>query len=576
MARSRKSPTATTTKHAAPDHLILHLFAPGMSLMHRAGLGGLACTLDVLQRRYEKGQLTEEEVRPLILQGQPQWDIEEQQITLRFGAPDKAGEYLQKLFHFAFQITSDGLIYLPGQHGDIQPSLAVLADLQAGLLLTFLQHGGTRDLAKDETTVLYDPGDVDDVHALPVTYKKCSSYKHQSLWKELVDTKGRLRQSPVDLDGPVYPGAVVRHQAWGDVTKLKDPPERALPLYFAMVGCLALAVNRGVGVLLIPEVENLRDFLDVRPLITPRNARQTLVAGAADAALQAQVRVWSSQIIRRSAGSIPAIDAMTLAPTPWSTQQKSRVATLHVPRLADQDLHRYERALACLPLRVMVRADSTPNGKSTRKRKTAKAEQLGAVLPPSSVYRQESVIRPHIAENLALGRPWYAGFIKFYTRKNPATDKPYHEQLHYEKGGLHAMIAEPKMWDEEGERRLVEAVHEAMRRTLGRIYRETDGEGRPVSQATKNRWEKFREELRLRLAGAKTANDARHALCDLFSRAGYVQVLSEHWRDILSKLADDRWQLTRDLALLALASYAGREDEKADAPEIVEGQTNTR
>ncbi len=113
-----------------------------------------------------------------------------------------------------------------------------------------------------------------------------------------------------------------------------------------------------------------------------------------------------------------------------------------------------------------------------------------------------------------------------------------------------------------------------MRRTLGRIYRETDGEGKSPSQATKNRWDKFREELRLRLAGAKTANDARHALCDLFSRAGYVQVLSEHWRDILPKLADDRWQLTRDLALLALASYTGREDEKADAPEIVEGQAN--
>ncbi|MBA2227425.1 MAG: type I-MYXAN CRISPR-associated Cas8a1/Cmx1 [Thermogemmata sp.] len=574
MPRSRKSPTATTTKQAAPDDLILHLFAPGMSLMHRAGLGGLACTLDVLRQRYDKGLLTDAEVRPLILDGQPQWDIEEQQITLRFGTPENAGAYLQKLFQFAFQITPEGLIYLPGQHGDTQPSLAVLADLQAGLLLTFLQHGGTRDLAKDESTVQYDPGDVDNVHALPVTYKKCSGYKHQSLWKELVDTKGRLKQTPVDLDGPVYPGAVVRHQAWGDLTKLKDPPERALPLYFAMVGCLSLLVNRGLGVLLIPEVENLRDFLDVRPLITPRNARQTLVAGAADAALQAQVRVWSSQIIRRSGGSIPAIDAMTLAPTPWSTQQKSRVNTLHVPRLADRDLQRYERALACLPLRVMVPADSTPDGKSTRKRKTAKAEQPGAVPPPSPVYRQESVVRPHVAENLALGRPWYAGFIKFYTRKNPATDKPYLEQLRYEKGGLHAMIAEPKMWDEEGERRLVEAVHEAIRRTFGRIHRETDGEGKSPSQATKNRWDKFREELRLRLAGAKTANDARHALCDLFSRAGYVQVLSEHWRDILPKLADDRWQLTRDLALLALASYTGREDEKADAPEIVEGQAN--
>jgi CRISPR-associated protein Cas8a1/Csx13 len=225
-------------------------------------------------------------------------------------------------------------------------------------------------------------------------------------------------------------------------------------------------------------------------------------------------------------------------------------------------LQRYERVLNHLPQRIMVRSDSAPNGKSTRKRKTAPEGQT------SSVYRQESVIRPHIAENLVLGRPWYADFVKFFTRKNPATDRPYYEQLVHEKGGLHAMVKDQEMWDEEGERRIVEAVHEAMRRTFGRIRVETDGEGKPLSQATKNRWDKFREELRLRLAGAKTANDARHALCDLFSRAGYVQVLSKHWRDILPKLADDRWQLTRDLALLALASYGGRgEEEKTDTSE---------
>jgi CRISPR-associated protein Cas8a1/Csx13 len=534
----------------------MKLFAPGMSLLHRAGLGGLACTLDALERRYQQGKLTEDDVFPLIVDGQPQWCIEDHQITLQFGEPKNAGKYLKQLFCFAFQITLEGLIYLPGQHGDMKPSPAVLADLQAGLLLTFLQHGGTRDLAKEETVIHYNPDQVDNTNALPVSYKKCSSYKHQSLWEELVDKEGRLKQTRLDLDGPVYPGAVIRHQALGDVTKLKDPPERALPLYFAMVGCLSLIVNRGVGVLLVPEVENLLDFLIVRPCITPRHARETLVAGAADAALQAQVRVWSRRIIRQSGEVIPAIDAMTLAPTPWSTQQKSRVHTLHVPRLADRDLQRYERVIDHLRQRVVVPNTSTQDGKSTRKRKTAKADQ------PSPVYRQESIIRPHVAENLVLGRPWYAGFIKFFTRKNPATDRPYHEQLYHEKGGLHAMVRDPAMWDEEGERRIVEAVHEAMRRTFGRIRDETDGE-----KAIKNRFKKFREELRLRLAGAKTANDARHALCDLFSRAGYVQVLSAHWRDILPKLADDRWQLTRDLALLALASYPRSEGEEDDTPE---------
>ena len=121
------------------------------------------------------------------------------------------------------------------------------------------------------------------------------------------------------------------------------------------------------------------------------------------------------------------------------------------------------------------------------------------------------------------------------------------------------MISDPQMWDDEGEALVVKAVHEAIRKSLGRIKKDTDGEGRkPPSQTTKTRWKRFQENLRISLAGAKTANDARHALCELFSRAGRVPALMDDWQLILPKLADRRWQLTRDLALLALASYSGK------------------
>lgn len=127
------------------------------------------------------------------------------------------------------------------------------------------------------------------------------------------------------------------------------------------------------------------------------------------------------------------------------------------------------------------------------------------------------------------------------------------------------MISDPQMWDDRGEELIVKAVHEAIRQTLGRIKQETDGPGnKPPSQATKNRWTRFQEKLRLSLAESKTPNDARHALCNLFSRAGRVPALAEYWQLVLPKLADRRWQLTRDLALLALASYSGRSSENGD------------
>ncbi len=180
-------------------------------------------------------------------------------------------------------------------------------------------------------------------------------------------------------------------------------------------------------------------------------------------------------------------------------------------------------------------------------------------------FRADSVVRPLVAENLALGRRWYGGFVKLMTRINPATGKPYRNQVPFERGGLNAMISDRQIWDDEGEALVVRAVHEAIRNSLGRIKEETDGPGnKPPSQATKNRWTKFQETLRLGLAGAKTANDARHALCDLFSRAGRVPALIEGWQLVLPKLADRRWQLTRDLALLALASYSGRGSDAND------------
>jgi CRISPR-associated protein Cas8a1/Csx13 len=246
---------------------------------------------------------------------------------------------------------------------------------------------------------------------------------------------------------------------------------------------------------------------------------------------------------------------MTFTPTPWASQQKSRVATILVPSGETRTLDLYERAATHLPARIATRTVRESTGRGRQR----------AVVERQEHFRADSVVRPLVAENLALGRSWYARFVNLMNKLNPATGKPFRNQLPFERGGLNAMISDPQMWDDEGESLVVKAVHEAIRQTLGRIKEETDGKGdKPPSQATKNRWTKFQETLRIALAGAKTANDARHALCDLFSRAGHVPALIAGWQVVLPKLADRRWQLTRDLALLALASYSGKGGDGKD------------
>jgi CRISPR-associated protein Cas8a1/Csx13 len=528
----------------------MELYGDGMTVLHRAGLGGLACTLRAIEREYAAGRLEEHEVPGAPWQDGPPWKIDESTVVLEFGDPNGAGEFLKRLFACAFPDPGGhhGLIRLPGQYAGTPPNAAILADLQSGTLLTFLQHGRVRELSKDPTQAQHDP-DGTGIPTVTVEYRACSGFKHQSGWEDLVDRKGRLVTTPLKVEGPLNPGAVVRHNAFPNDTKVEDVPVRLLPLYFAIVGCLALPVNRGVAALIVPEVDGLLAFTAQRPFMTPTTPCDCVVANAADGALQAQVRLRGRREVTRL--GIPGCYAMTFMPTAWASQQKSRVATVAVPKIqtpADKGvLDRFEIALQLLPTRIRLRTVRETEGRGKGKQVKERQEP----------FRVLSNIRPLIAENLARGRPWYAGFTQLFFSFDAGGNR-VRDRLHFEREGLNTMIKTNEMWSDEAAPRLVQAVHEAIRRNLGRIREETDGKGRPLSQATKNRWDKFRERLRIALAGAKTQEQVRFALCDLFSRGGHNAVLGSGWQMVLPFLLRD-WQLVRDLGLLALTSYVSRE-----------------
>ena len=222
--------------------------------------------------------------------------------------------------------------------------------------------------------------------------------------------------------------------------------------------------------------------------------------------------------------------------------------SLYIPVLRDHAMNVCELAFAKLRPRTVVRTVKRSVGKRENKSTTEQQE----------AFRVDSVVRPFIAENLARGRRWYAGFTRLMTAINPATDKPFRNQISFEREGLHAMVTSDKAFDQDGEALVVKAVHEAIRQSLGRIREETDGENaKGVSQATKNRREALRERLRLDLSGSKTEAHVRHTLMDLFSRGGSNNVLRGGWETVLPVIRQD-WQLARDLGLLALASYASK------------------
>jgi len=548
MARSVKKMSVNNPTSGSSE-LTMSLFAPGMSPLHRAGLGGLACTLKFIEREVRAGRLKERQTPGAPWHGgKPPWDISPITVTLRFGKPENAKEFLRRLFGIAFAL-EDGLIWTPGAYPDVPPTLPVRALLQQGITLSFLQHGRVRSLAKTETVYDYQP-EGEEGKTLQVEYKKCSFYKHQDGWKDLVDPRGRLKAEPIEVVGPISPGAVVRHGAFTGNTKIQEDAAHVLPLYFALVGCLALPINRGSGVLVIPEVDDLLRFCRVRPEMTPQTVRDCQIGNASDAALQAQLRVRLKQVVHDN--ELPGCHGVEFRPMPWSTQQKSRARAVFVAPGAEGQLELFAAVMqeeALSPRIVERRVVETP-GRRKRKEKEEgrKTEWFWA----------DSIVRPLVADNLASGRRWYEGFVRLMIQVDPVSKRPIRERLFFEKKGLHAMI-QTCAWQDRGEGAVVRAVHEAMRRRFAQIADEN--KNNPV--ARKNRWKGEYDRWRLAFAGAKTGDQFRHSLCDLLSRAGINPVLQNEWQQVLPLLAGNQWHLARDLALLALASYTGTGAEDA-------------
>ena len=110
---------------------------------------------------------------------------------------------------------------------------------------------------------------------------------------------------------------------------------------------------------------------------------------------------------------------------------------------------------------------------------------------------------------------------------------------------------------QEQDRMIVEAVHEALRRRFGI----TVSEGHHSSAA--QRCEKERENWKLAFLGATSEAATRHALYSLFAKAGYLRYAQAHWHEIHAMVCRD-WERVRDLALLALASYRGRQNSESE------------
>jgi CRISPR-associated protein Cas8a1/Csx13 len=399
------------------------------------------------------------------------------------------------------------------------------------VLGTFLQHGQTRkaDPSNRRTgAASFELGD----ETLAVQFQRVSSYAHQKAHVDLAKPTNGLT-----VPGWLFPGAVKRHVAHGDVTAFEETPERRLALLYAPAGVVYFQVaRRGRGrrprfALVVPEINDLKGCAEARRAFLPLGAKGLYVSGTAEAGWKVLSMLEARGLIRDLTSAQCRV--FSFGALPWSKQQKTRVDVYTVHADSAEKLKFFGLCQQLFQVRIV---------------KPKKADPFWDVPQVPDL----------VARNLTSGRPWYAGFADFV-----ADSECRNHVLTWEKKGLNGMISEGSLSGTR-EEKFVLACHTAWRARMRQLYERAEREGADGSSLIGREFE------RLRVAFSRCKNGAalREAVTDFWARAGgSLPELRDAWREIIPMFDD--WRLAKDLALLALASYAprdGKEEPAASSP----------
>jgi CRISPR-associated protein Cas8a1/Csx13 len=510
--------------------LCVDLNAPGMTALHRAGAAGLYMTVNALEARG---------ARP---EGWEGWETTKQRVTLRWrGSAEVFFDALVKA-SFGFD-KKDGLIDLAAIDR-AKASDASRWIVHEGILGTFCQFGPNNGLGEARVLVLPVDEGQRPVHFTyrpiePGRSKKGKSYPHRDAGGVEVGTAVDKRKS-VALVGWLFPGAVIRHNAFANETMLDEDPARALSLVYAPAGCFYFKIQsrrqerKARFALLVPDIDDLERYAAARlAATTDVKLGELFSTSAGDAALRLLTRLRARTFANEA--RLPSVSVILLGTVVWNEKQKSRTAVMEVAARGDEALKRFNAIRAELPARSGMRKDGT-----------------SYVLLPAPLEL--------FADNLAEGRPFYEGFASLMINKE------IREWIPLDRKGLAKVVEREEVFDEDREVLFVKACHEALRRSYGIVADRAKSDRVDVNARFKKEYERWRNAF----ARAKSAETFREAITDFWSRGGSNSLLRERWKEVLPMLSPARWKQGRDLALLALASYARAEGEGEPEGEPIE------
>ncbi|MEP0923433.1 type I-MYXAN CRISPR-associated Cas8a1/Cmx1 [Leptolyngbya sp. ST-U4] len=490
--------------------LEFHLGNPSFTLLHRAGLAGLFMTLKQLQ--------TEKVTPP----GNLIWELSQQKVLLQWEGHDQT--VLDWLLTESFQL-NDGLIALRALDSKTMRKDAQVI-VHQGILGTFLQHTSTHKSSGVRSESLQFGGE--DAPEIPVSYKILTRYVYQEFASSLCDKQGKFLNKPISVAGWLNPGAVVRHVAFSADTSFEELPDNAFVLLFAPIACYYYNLRsrfrdkRAQYALVVPEVQDLEQYSAYRRNSNLRDAayKDFYAYSLGDAGLH--FLTYETTKLAKTF-KVPRCQVLTLGTVAWATQQKTRT-DLYTVEADTEVCYNYQVCCDQFPPRLVQGKDAN--------------------------FVAISLARELITDNLARSKPWYVGIAE------KVNSNELFQRLAYERGGLYQVIQ--KIQSDEREKLFVKACHEALRFTYGKVAGNT-------KEGEKPNFDKVTVRIRTGLGRCKNAASFREFITDFWSRAGKLPTLQANWQDLMEfVMQDSQWKKSRDLALLALASYPGKEGSNSN------------
>jgi CRISPR-associated protein Cas8a1/Csx13 len=276
--------------------------------------------------------------------------------------------------------------------------------------------------------------------------------------------------------------------------------------------------------LVVPEIISLKDYVEARRALLPLGAKELRVAGSAEAGWKVLSILAARGLIRDLTSAQCRV--FSFGALPWSKQQKTRIDVYTVHAGGVDKLKLFGLCQQLFQVRLVKPENRDP-------------------------FWDVPQVPDLVARNLTSGRPWYAGFADFVAD----ADCRKHV-LNWERKGLNGMISEGTLSGTR-EEKFVLACHTAWRSRMRQLYERAEREGADAGSLIGREFER----LRVTFSRCKNAAAMREAVTDFWARAGgSLPELRDAWREIIP-LFDD-WHLAKDLALLALASYAAKDEDK--------------